>query len=126
MNHLATPPGGFGGDDDDKYLNLLTMILERQDTIIEKQEDTDKALAGHMEREEAAIGRWMESLPKTVDGKPDIEGHRVYHQELIEEARERKKMWRDLRSELLKKTSWAILAVVGALILYWWNHEVRK
>ena len=124
MNHLATPPNG--DDDDDRYLGLLTLILERQDTILDRQDKTDVVLERHIIKEEAAINKWMDSLPRTVDGEPDTEGHRLFHQELIEEARERKKMWRELRTEVLKKSAWGIVLVLIALVTYWWNHEVHK
>ena len=123
MNHFATPPGG---SDDNNVMAILLTILERQDVILEKQGGIETTLMGHMEREEAAIEKWMDSLPKTVEGNPDVAGHRLFHQELIEESRERKKMWRELRNELLKKSSWAVVAVIGALVAYWWNHEIRK
>jgi hypothetical protein len=127
---LATPFNDSSGDDDgDKYSRIMAMlitILERQDTMIEAQAKNEADLESHMAREEEAIGKWMDSLPVTPEGKPDIGGHRLFHQELIEEARERKKMWRDLRSEILKKSTWAIVGVIGALVAYWWTNEIRK
>lgn len=122
MNYRATPPGAS----DDQFLSLLTLILERQDTILEKVESNDAKLDGHMQREEAAISQWLDSLPKKPDGHPDVEGHRDFHQELIEEARARKTMWRELRTELVKKGAWGIVIVLSALVAYWWNHEVRR
>ncbi len=122
MNYRATPPGGS----EDKYMDLLMLILERQDTLVEKVEKLESDLSSHMVREEGAIGKWMDSLPKKPDGSPDVEGHRDYHQELIEESLEKKKMWRELRTEMLKKGTWGIVLVLTALVMYWWNHEVRR
>jgi hypothetical protein len=106
--------------------DLLMMILDRQDTIIERQSDTDMKLDGHMKREDASIEMWLQSLPKRPDGHADIDGHRDYHQEIIEEARARKTMWRELRSELVKKGAWGIVIVLSALVMYWWDREVKK
>lgn len=112
--------------DESMVIRLLTAILERQDTFIDKQAELEAKLDGHMTREESAIGRWMDSLPKRPDGAPDVDGHREYHQALIEESRSRAQMWRELRTEILKKGTWGVVMVIGALIAYWWNHEVKR
>lgn len=122
----AVKEDSCGGECNARMTELLTLILERQDTILERVDKLDSVLEGHMCREEAAINDWMNSLPKKPDGKPDVEGHRDYHQELIEEARARKTMWRELRTEILKKGTWGIVLVLTALVMYWWNHEVKK
>ena len=117
----------------DHVTALLTAILERQDSILDKVEcldnritEADAKLDGHMAREEGLIGEFFSALPVLPNGKPDVDGHRSYHQSLIEEAQDRAKMWRELRTEIIKKGTWGILMVITALVVYWWNGEVKK
>ena len=117
----------------DQVTALLMAILERQDNILDKVEgldnritENDAKLDGHMHREEGMTKDMLSSLPVRPDGKPDIEGHRSYHQSLIEEAQDRAKMWRELRVEIIKKGTWGVILVLIALVTYWWNGEIRK
>jgi len=121
------------GTPGDQYFRLLIQILERQDDIFDKIDGLDNrvaegatTLATHIGKEEAVIAGLADAFPKKPDGSADITGHRDYHQELIEEARERKTMWRELRTELVKKGTWGIVLVLGALVAYFWNHEVKR
>lgn len=48
----------------------------------------------------------------------DPEGHCRYHQEVIDEVKERKKLWIEIRAHILKGSAWALL--VG-LVWGLWN-----
>jgi preprotein translocase subunit SecF len=140
-NHPLPPPP-------DEHFRLLMLIMGRQDNLLEKLDDierqTDKIpvlekdvaqikqqvstmateLANHMVREEGAIQKWMASLPKKPDGSPDIEGHRDDHQQRMKSAADWDEIKHDLKKTLMTKGVLALLTVLGALVLYWWNNEV--
>ena len=44
----------------------------------------------------------LAGYPLDKDGKPDIAGHRSYHEELIEQERARTEYWRKMTFELTK------------------------
>ncbi len=68
----------------------------------------------------------VRALPSKADGTPDIDGHREYHASLIEESKARAEFWRDLQMELLRKGLWGLLGLLGFLLMYWWNKEVKR
>lgn len=113
-------------DGEDQQTPILALILDRQDTIIDKLSKFESELAGHMQREEAMLKQLENAFPKKSDGKPDVEGHRDYHTSLIEEAKGRAQLWRDLRGELVKKGIMGLVAVLAFLVVYWWNGEIKK
>jgi hypothetical protein len=53
----------------------------------------------------------------------DWEGHRRYHETLIERAEARTKFYDDLRVELAKKGIWALLALLGIAL---WQYIKSK
>lgn len=110
----------------DNVENLLTNILNRQNEILNRVNDLEDRFNKYVSMESNALSLLEESIPKRPDGKPDIEGHREFHQEIIEESRERKKLWRELRTELLKKGAVGVALVLWTLIVYWWNHGAEK
>lgn len=116
---LRAAMASSGGD---KVYDLLLLILERQDTMIDRLGKMEGDLAGHMQREEKAIEQWMESLPKKPNGQPDVEGHANYHAAKIDEARTRAKFYRELWMTLATKGVFGLLTVIGLLILFWWNN----
>lgn len=105
---------------------ILAHILEKQDDILAKIADLEQKLKDHMELEDSTLMTVRDSLPKKPDGTPDVEGHREYHQAIIEEARERKKLWRELRADMVKKGVWGFLFVLWTLFMYWWTHEIKR
>lgn len=57
------------------------------------------------------------AFPRTEEGECDLEGHRKYHEALIEAAKEQAEFWRDLRRDLAKKGAWSLLLLICGLIL---------
>ncbi|MFM0638088.1 hypothetical protein PQQ63_15405 [Paraburkholderia metrosideri] len=53
----------------------------------------------------------------------DWEGHRRYHETLIEKAEARTKFYDDLRAELAKKGMWALIALLGLAL---WQYVKSK
>lgn len=82
-------------------------------------QDFDPPRGGHIEAQLAAIldevRRLHGAFPRTEDGECDLEGHRRYHEAMIEAAREQAKFWRELRLDLAKKGLYAV--IVFALLL---------
>lgn len=107
-------------------IELLNTILQRQDRFMEQHQVLHERLNGHIAEEAAAVQSLARALPSKADGSPDIDGHREYHASLIEEAKARAEFWRDLRMELLRKGLWGLLGVLGFLVMYWWNKEVKR
>src|ERR1700761_3001234 len=59
--------------------------------------------------------RRVDDLRKAFPGG-DWDGHRRYHETLIERAEARTKFYDDLRAELAKKGMWALLALLGVAL----------
>ena len=57
------------------------------------------------------------AFPRTEAGECDLDGHRKYHEALIEAAKEQAEFWRDLRRDLAKKGAWSLLLLICGLIL---------
>lgn len=107
-------------------IDLLNTLLRRQDTAMACVQDLQEQLNLHLRDESVALQTLVRALPSKPDGTPDIDGHREYHASLIEEAKARAEFWRDLRMELLRKGLWGVLGMLGFLIMYWWNKEVKR
>lgn len=67
------------------YISVAQAKIEDLQHSVEEQ--TALALAGY---------------PLNKDGKPDLAGHRSYHEELIEQERVRTEYWRKMTFELTK------------------------
>lgn len=107
-------------------IELLNTILQRQDKFMEQHNLLHERLNAHVTEETAVIHSLVRALPSKADGSPDVDGHREYHVSLIEEAQARAAFWRDLRMELLRKGLWGLLGMLGFLVMYWWNKEVKR
>lgn len=73
-------------------------------------DDLDEALAIHSEQErqhvEGLIAGVMTAFP---DG---TESHRVAHEQMIAAAKAEEVFWRDLKTDVMKKSIWGILQVL--------------
>ena len=56
-------------------------------------------------------------FPKSEDGSVDYDGHRKYHEALIEAAKEQADFWRSLKLDIAKRGAWAILTILCGLVL---------
>jgi hypothetical protein len=56
-------------------------------------------------------------FPKNEDGAIDYEGHRKYHEKLIEAADAQTQFWRDLKLDIAKKGAWSMLTILCGLVL---------
>lgn len=64
----------------------------------------------HLTKMEGAFAR-------NVDGSVDFDGHRRYHESMIEAAKEQAAFWKELKMDIVKKGTWGLLIVVLGLIL---------
>jgi hypothetical protein len=58
----------------------------------------------------------MQDLAKQAVPGGDWEGHRRYHEAVIEEMNERKRMWREIRLNVLKLSSWGLIVWMLSLL----------
>lgn len=107
-------------------VELLNTLLQRQDAAMQRIQELQEQLNVHLRDESVALQTLVRALPSKPDGTPDVDGHREYHASLIEEAKARTEFWRDLRMELLRKGLWGLLGLLGFLVMYWWNKEVKR
>ena len=64
----------------------------------------------HLTRIEGAFAR-------NDDGTVDIDGHRRYHEAMIEAAKEQAQFWRELKLDIAKKGAWGLLIIVLGLVV---------
>lgn len=57
------------------------------------------------------------AFAKNPDGSVDYDGHRKYHEAMIEAAEAQTIFWRELKLEIAKKGVWGLLIVICGLIL---------
>lgn len=58
-----------------------------------------------------------EAFPLDSEGSPDILGHRRAHEADIAAAKAKEKFYEELRLDLAKKGSWALVLVIAGLVL---------
>jgi len=51
------------------------------------------------------------------DGLVDFDGHRRYHESMIEAAEAQTLFWRELKLEIAKKGVWGLLIIISGLVL---------
>ena len=64
----------------------------------------------HLTRLEGAFAR-------NDDGSVDIDGHRRYHEAMIDAAKEQAQFWRELKLDIAKKGAWGLLIIVLGLVV---------
>lgn len=105
-------------------VNLLQRAIEQNEKILEEHTAIKAAFANHVMNEETLVKGLINAFPKRPDGSPDFEGHEAFHTALIDEARARTVLYRELRNELIKKGLWGLVMILGTLIAYWWTGHI--
>jgi len=78
-------------------------------------DDLDEALALHAENDRKHI---TELYDKFMEAFPDgPEQHRLAHEQMIKAALAEETFWRDLRSEIARKSVWGILHILTILLV---------
>jgi hypothetical protein len=57
------------------------------------------------------------AFARNLDGSTDFEGHRRYHESMIESAEAQTLFWRELKLEVAKKGVWGLLVIICGLVL---------
>lgn len=57
------------------------------------------------------------AFPKNEDGTADFDGHKRFHDTKIKAAEAEMKFWQELKLDLAKKGTWAVMLVVAGLIM---------
>lgn len=57
------------------------------------------------------------AFARNEDGSVDFDGHRRYHESMIEAAKEQAAFWKELKMDIAKKGTWGLLIVILGLIL---------
>lgn len=57
------------------------------------------------------------AFPKNEDGTADFEGHKRFHDTKIKAAEAEMKFWQELKLDLAKKGTWAVMLIVAGLIV---------
>lgn len=57
------------------------------------------------------------AFARNEDGTVDIDGHRRYHEAMIEAAKEQAQFWRELKLDIAKKGAWGLLIIVLGLVV---------
>jgi hypothetical protein len=52
------------------------------------------------------------AFPRDIDGEVDHEGHRKYHESLIRSAEAQEQFWKELRLDVAKKGTWALMVIL--------------
>lgn len=90
---------------------------QRHSENITRAEVTDKKV-------DEAIRR-IDDLHKAFPGG-DWEGHRRYHEAMIDRIEKRAKLYDALLEELTKKGMWALIVFVGAAIWFYFQSKVKQ
>lgn len=57
------------------------------------------------------------AFAKNADGSVDFDGHRRYHEEMIEAAKAQTKFWQELKIDIAKKGLWGLLVILCGLAI---------
>ena len=57
------------------------------------------------------------AFARAPDGTVDYDGHRRYHESMIEAAEAQTLFWRELKLEVAKKGVWGLLVIICGLVL---------
>jgi hypothetical protein len=120
MNRQASPIP----PEDDPYMRLLQIILDQQNSILEKveqisdvQEAQKKELHDHMVREERMFAS---ALPAG-----DAESHRRAHESWMEEQQEAKAIKRAVRERVVSGIVWGAVVAIGAALWAYLQSQLK-
>lgn len=57
------------------------------------------------------------AFAKNPDGTVDFDGHRRYHEAMIQAASAQEQFWRELKLEIAKKGVWGLLTIICGLVI---------
>lgn len=102
-------------------IDALISAFEKFDQRLGREHAENLSVSAEHQRE---VNERLDALQRAFPGG-DPEGHRRFHEALIEQAAERAKFWRELRGKLMERGIWAAgLFLVGLLVL-WLKGEIK-
>lgn len=101
----------------DPMMQILMEIAKTLDELKDEHKDTRSMIEDHMKGEDHLL-----EVVKSAFPGDDPEGHRRYHEALIEEAVQRKEFWRKLIFELAK---YGLLGFVGWALIQLWSGALK-
>jgi len=57
------------------------------------------------------------AFARNDDGSVDFDGHRRYHESMIEAAEAQTQFWREMKLEIAKKGIWGLLVILCGLVM---------
>ena len=97
--------------------DMLAQQNEKIDRLVVSHGNTQELLANHMKGEDQLIQEFKNAFP---GGDPV--GHRMYHEELINQAKVKKEFWLKLTFELAK---WGLIGFLGWAVLQLWHGALQ-
>ena len=94
--------------------------------MVKQMQETQKSMHSENSSRGKHIAQTADEMKEILNSAfpgGDAEGHRRYHEELIEEKAARKQLWRDLRTELASKGLWSFLALAGAAFWFYFKDK---
>ena len=88
----------------------IMAALQGMQTTMNREHLENSGRLDHLEKN-------MQDLAKQAVPGGDWDGHRRYHEAVIDEMNERKRMWREIRLNVLKLSSWGLIVWMVSLLL---------
>lgn len=63
------------------------------------------------------VKQLQNGFARNSDGSVDYDGHRRYHEEMIEAAKAQTEFWRELKLDIAKKGLWGLLIILCGLVM---------
>ena len=97
--------------------DMLVKQNEKLEELIKAQGTTHEMLENHMKGEDALIAEFKNAFPAG-----DPQGHRSYHEALIDQNKQRRDFWAKLTFEL---TKWGIIGFLGWAVIQLWHGALQ-
>lgn len=107
----------------DQHLAVLNTIIQQLADVHDKLErlsSLEPSLNRHIAEEEVFQNE-LRAMATEAFPNGDLVLHRMEHEAARERAKLCKEFWQSLLAKLGEKSVFAILAVAGAIVWYWWN-----
>lgn len=111
----------------DQHLAVLNTIIQQLADVhikLERLSSLEPNLNRHIAEEEVFQNE-LRAMATKAFPNGDLVLHRMEHEAARERAKLCKEFWQSLLAKLGEKSVFAILAVAGAIIWYWWNGHMH-
>lgn len=112
------------GDQHLVVLNTILCQLGEMHDRLEKLQSLESNLKNHID-EELKFQQELRTMAAEAFPGGDPVLHRMDHEAARERAKLCKAFWQSLLAKLGEKSIFAILAVAGLIIMYWWNGHIQ-